>query len=182
MIKIVTDRLIIRDHVENDLNDLHSLISNEKVMYYLPEIRTKNIEASKDNLENAIVEAKSSCRKKYFFAIIDKTTEKYIGEIGFTKLIDADEGCVMELGYFINDDWWGQGIVSEAAKAVIDYAFSELNAIKIETGCIVDNVGSEKVMKKLGMTKEAHYIKHVLLDNKLFDRVEYRMMKEEWLN
>lgn len=43
MIKIVTNRLIIRDHQEDDIYAMHELLSDEKDMFYLPEIRTSNI-------------------------------------------------------------------------------------------------------------------------------------------
>lgn len=181
MIKLETSSLIIRDHIEEDINSLHKLLSDKKTMYYLQDIRTQTLDESKQNLYEAIKESKLENRKKYFFAITMKETNEYIGEIGFTVLIDCSYGKVVELGYFILPGYWGKGIVTEAAKEVIDYAFNELNVIKIETGCIEDNIGSEMIMKKLGMIKEAELKKHVLLDSKLYDRVEYRLLKEEWL-
>lgn len=180
MIRLVTDRLIIRDHVDDDIHDMHSLLSDEQAMFYLPEIRTKNMEESENNLKVALYEAGLEKRTKFFHAIIDRNKQIYIGEIGFTKIIDSKLGNVMSLGYFIKKEYWGKGIVTEACRAVISYAFLNLNTIKIGTGCLVDNVGSEKVMKKLGMIKEAEFKKHVLLNDELFDRVEYRLMKEEW--
>lgn len=180
MIKIVTNRLIIRDHQEDDIYAMHKLLSDEKTMFYLPEIRTSNIDETKDNLKVAIEEAKANDRSKYFFAIINNDTQDYIGEIGFTKINEYTYGNVMNLGYFIKQEYWGKGIVTEASRAVINYAFNNLGTIKIETGCLVENKGSERVMKKLGMTKEAELKKHILLNDKLYDRVEYRLLKEEW--
>lgn len=180
MIKITTSRLLIRDHIEEDLDAMHELLSDEKAMFYLPGLRKKNIEESKQNLQVAINEANSVNRSKFFFAIIDKNTQEYIGEIGFTKKIENAFGNVMDLGYFIKEVYWGKGIITEASKAVISYAFNNLNTIKIEAGCVIDNRGSERVMKKLGMIKEAEFKKHVLLETKLYDRVEYRLFRKEW--
>lgn len=125
-------------------------------------------------------EAKAKDRSKYFFAIINKDTQDYIGEIGFTKTMEYTYGNVMNPGYFIKQEYWSKGIVTEAARAIINYAFNNLGTIKIESGCLVENKGSEKVMKKLGMTKEAEFRKHTLLNNMLYDRVEYRLLKKEW--
>lgn len=180
MVKIETDRLIIRDHLENDIDSLHELLINEKAMYYLPYIRTTTMDESKQNLYEAIKHSKLKNRKKYFFAILMKETNEYIGEIGFTVTIDCSYGKVINLGYFIMPCYWGKGIVTEATRKVIDYAFSETDVIKIETGCIKGNIGSEKIMQKVGMVKEAELKKHVLLNSKLYDRVEYRLLKEEW--
>lgn len=180
MVKFETERLIIRDHVEQDVDYLHSLISDEKAMFYLPDIKTDTLDQSKENLYEAIKESNLDERKKYFFAIVDKETSQYIGEIGYMVIINCSCGKVVNLGYFILPAYWGKGIVTEAAKAVINYAFSHEDILKIETGCIKENAGSEKVMKKAGMVKEAEFKKHVLLNSKLYDRVEYRLLREEW--
>jgi [ribosomal protein S5]-alanine N-acetyltransferase len=180
MINIETDRLIIRDHIEEDIESVHNLLSDEKAMHYLPDIKTNTLDESKQNLYEAIKESHLESRTKYFFAIIERTTDKYIGEIGYTVIIDSSEGKVVNLGYFILPMYWGKGFVTETAKAVADYAFNSGNVIKIETGCVKENVGSEWVMKKVGMIKEAELVKHVLLHSKLHDRVEYRLLKEEW--
>ncbi|MFL0270194.1 GNAT family N-acetyltransferase [Candidatus Clostridium radicumherbarum] len=180
MIKIETSRLLIRDHIKEDLLPLHSLLSNEEAMYYIPDLKTENIEESRENLDLAMNEAKLKDRNKYFFAIINKETNEYVGDIGFTVIIDSLYGKVVNMGYFSLPKFWGKGLITEAAEAVIDFAFNNAWVLKIETGCIKANKGSERVMQKVGMLKEADMKLHVLLDNKLFDRVEYRILKEEW--
>lgn len=181
MIKIETTRLLIRDHIEADLLPLHSLLSNEEAMYYIPDLKTTNIKESYDNLALAMNEAKLSNREKYFFAIINKGTNEYVGDIGFTVIIDSPYGKIVNLGYFSLPKFWGNGLITEAAEAVLDFAFNNAGVLKIETGCIKANKGSEKVMQKVGMIKEADMKLHIFLHNKLFDRVEYRMLKEEWI-
>jgi [ribosomal protein S5]-alanine N-acetyltransferase len=180
MIKIETSRLLIRDHIKEDLLPLHNLLSNEEAMYYIPDLKTENIEESMENLAVAMNEAKLRSREKYFFAIINKESNEYVGDIGFTIIIDSPYGKVVNLGYFSMPKFWGKGIITEAAEAVIDFAFNNAGVLKIETGCIKVNKGSEKVMQNIGMTKEADMKLHVFLHNKLFDRVEYRMLKDEW--
>ncbi|TFB24090.1 N-acetyltransferase, partial [Filobacillus milosensis] len=99
MLKISTDRLIIRDHIEEDLYPMHELLSSRKEMYYLPELRTTSIEVINQNLQVAINESKTNKRSKFFFAIIDKNTGDYIGEIGFIRKSKSIFGDIMELGY-----------------------------------------------------------------------------------
>lgn len=180
MIRMETERLVVRDHIEQDINGLHSILSNEKAMYYLPDIKTSTLDESKQNLYESIKEAHLENRNKYFFAIVKKDTNEYIGEIGFTVILDSSYGKVVNLGYFILPSYWGKGFTTEAAKVVINYAFTRDDIIKIETGCIKENIASEGVMKKVGMIKEAEFLKHVELYSKLQDRVEYRLLKEEW--
>ncbi|SDY92582.1 Protein N-acetyltransferase, RimJ/RimL family [Evansella caseinilytica] len=178
MIAIHTERLIIRDHIESDLEALHKLISNKEVMNYLPEIMTETIEESKLNLHEAIEESKNDNRVKYYFAIINKKTDQFIGEIGFTKIKECTEGNILNLGYFIFKEYWGRGYAVEASKAIIDYAFKKINTVKVETGCLKENKQSEKVMIKIGLKKEADFRKHIIIN----DRLEYGITREDWLD
>lgn len=181
MINIETNRLIIRDHLHSDLDSMHKLLSDSLAMYYLPDIRTNSFEESKLNLETAIKEASLIDRQKFFFTIVNKKERNYIGEIGFTITENTPKGKRVHLGYFILQKYWGKGFVTEAAKAIIDFAFENVGVHKITTGCIKENIGSEKVMKKCNMKKEAEFIKHIWHDGKWKDRVEYGLLREDWI-
>jgi ribosomal-protein-alanine N-acetyltransferase len=180
MVQLYTERLIIRDHVLDDLTEHHELLSDEKSMRYLPEIKTKNLNESKANLLKSIEEAGSKDRKLYFFRIENKNTKEYIGEIGYTATKETPFGKIVDMGYFIKEKHWGKGYTTEALKRVIEYAFEDDNVYRISTGCIKENKGSEKVMIKSGMIKEAEYKEYQLHENKLKDRVEYILLKHEW--
>ncbi|RSK27542.1 N-acetyltransferase [Bacillus sp. HMF5848] len=177
MIYLSTERLIIRDHMKEDLLSMHALMSNKKVMYYLPSLRKTSLDETTLALQHAIDEANSEKRCKFFFAILDKSTEDYVGEIGLTVVNEDSVGKVMDLGYFIHEKYWGKGITTEAAKVVIEYAFSYLHTKEITAGCVVQNVNSEKIMKKLGMVKEAELS---YIDKQLSNRVKYRLWKDEY--
>ncbi len=181
MIRLQTDRLIIRDHLPEDLQAMHSLLSNPAAMYYLEDIRTSTLEETLQNLEIALAEGNRLDREKFFFAITDRRTGEYIGEIGYTVRLKTPDGSVVNLGYFLKPEHWGRGIATEAARAVLRYAFEEGGAVKVETGCIRDNIASQAVMIKLGMMKEADLRLHVWHDGELKDRVEYGMTKDDWI-
>ncbi|MDR2718951.1 MAG: GNAT family N-acetyltransferase [Treponema sp.] len=180
MVKLFTERLIIRDLTIDDLENHHKLISNNNVMKYLQDIKTNSIEESKENLLKAINDIKSEDRKLYFFLIEDKFINEFIGEIGYTVIKNTLYGKLVHLGYFIKEKYWNKGYVTEALKRVIEFAFEEDNVYRISTGCIKENVGSEKVMQKNGFIKEAEYKEYILHEGKLKDRVEYRLLKNEW--
>jgi ribosomal-protein-alanine N-acetyltransferase len=179
MIYLCTERLIIRNHVVDDLMSHHELLSDKISMKYLPEIKTNNIEESKINLLRAIGEIKNINRKLYFFRIELKETKEFIGEIGYTVEKETSIGKTVDLGYFIKEKHWGKGYTTEALKRIIEFAF-ENNVYRIATGCLKENIGSEKVMMKCGMIKEAELKEYQLHENKLKDRVLYRLLKNEW--
>ena len=180
MINLLTDRLVIRDYLINDLDNHHKLLSDEKVMYYLQDIRTNTIEESKENLLRVIFDQKSSDRKFYHFAVESRDNGEFIGGIGYTVLSNTPFGKLVNVGYFIFEKFWNRGFTTEALKRVIEFAFNESNVYRIHTGCLKENKYSEMVMKKCGFIKEAEFFEYVFHDGKFKDRVEYRLLKKEW--
>jgi len=180
MIKLFTERLIIRDLEFNDLENHHKLLSDKNVMYYLQDIQTSNLDESKENLNNVINDQNKKDRKYYFFIIENKETKEFIGEIGYTVINNTPYGKLVHLGYFILENYWNKGYVTEALKKLIEYSFEENNVYRIHTGCSKDNKYSEKIMIKCGFIKEAEFKEYNYHDGKLKDRVEYRMLKNEW--
>lgn len=180
MIKLETERIVVRDPVMDDLELHHKLLSDEKVMYYLPDIKTHSFEESKENFLSSIADTKSEQRTFYFFKIIDKKNLEHIGDIGYTVTNFSPVGKFVHLGYFIHERFWGKGYVTEALKEVIRFAFEENNVYRITTGCLSENIGSERVMQKCGFVKEAEHIDYEWHDGKVKTRVEYRLLKNEW--
>ncbi|MBF4694493.1 GNAT family N-acetyltransferase [Fusibacter ferrireducens] len=178
--KLENERIRIREYRESDFRSLHLLLTNNKVMTYMPEIRSNSLDDSYKTLYDAILESKLIHRQKYFFALEEKATNTYIGEIGYTILLEAIEGNVVNLGYFILPQYWGMGYVTEAVKMIIDYMFETQNIVKICAGCVADNRASIRVMEKAGMVQESHLVKHMILEGNLHDRYDYRITKDEW--
>lgn len=180
MIELLTSRLRIRDHKVEDLDAMHRLLSDPIAMRYLPDIRTDDLNGTRDNLLEAINAADRTDRTKWFFAVTDRNSEMYLGEVGYTVCAESTMGKVVQLGYFLLPRCWGEGIATEAAEAVLRFAFTEGGVCKVETGCLTENSASEGVMKKLGMTREAVLLCHTPHEGVLKDRVEYRMLRTEW--
>jgi ribosomal-protein-alanine N-acetyltransferase len=180
MIKLFTDRLIVRDYVIEDLENHHKLLSDTTVMYYLQDTKTENIEESKENLLRVLNDQGSNERKFYHFVIENKDSNEFIGGIGYTVSEYTPYGKLIHIGYFILKKYWNKGFTTEALKRVIEFAFDENDVYRIHTGCTKENIYSEKIMQKCGFIKEAEFIEYVFHDGKLKDRVEYRMLKNEW--
>jgi len=179
---MMSDRIYIQSHKEQDLLNYHKLMSDKESMFFLPDLLCNTIEESKKSLAIAINEASfGEKRMKYFWGIFLKDGT-YLGEIGYTVVsIDHLNNKCVNLGYFIYKDYWNKGYVSEAVKEVLHFAFNIDNVVKIETGCLIDNVYSERIMIKLGFNKESHKKKSRWLNGKWIDRVEYGFTKEQYL-
>lgn len=111
------------------------------------------------------------------FAIILKSIQKLIGSIGLIIDKRFNRG---ELGYWIGKEYWNQGYCTEAARAVLEYGFRQLDLHKITSSHFVRNPSSGKVMRKIGMKKEGVRKEHVIKWDKYEDIVIYAILKKEW--
>lgn len=180
MMNIETDRLIVRDYVEEDFNLIGRLICDDNGEAYFPNIGIETIDKVKENIYELIKESQLENRTRYFFAIIMKETNEYIGEIGYTIIDDTLDGKVAKLEYTISPIHWEKDFSIESAKGVINYAFKQGNIIKIEYECKKDDIDTQRVVESLGMIKKDDIDKPVLPNSEISDKIEYKILKEEW--
>lgn len=179
MLYLETERLILRDYKETDFADYYRLKSDDKTMYYLQDIKLSNAQEARADFNMVLEDMKKSDRKFYFLHIELKDSHKQVGSVGYTVTDDTPVGKMVHAGYFIYPEFWGKGYTTEAFKKVLEFAFSENNVYRVSTGCLAENVGSERVMQKCGLKKEAEHIDYEWHDGKMKTRFEYRLLKNE---
>ncbi len=168
MRQLETNRLIIRDFTLEDAKDLQAIFGDGETM--------KNCEPVYD-FEKTKAFLESFCIGRHgAVAVTQKHSQKMIGYILFC---DSAPG-VYEMGWIFNRSYWRQGYAHESCKAVIDFAFRELNAHKVFAEAI-DGIKSVGLMKKLGMIQEGIQRSHTL-DNfgNWSDLYYYGLLREEW--
>ena len=180
MIRLETNRLILRDYTESDFEDYYRLMSDEKTMYYLQDIMLRTREEAEAEFKKILADMRDPRREYYFLRMELKKTREQVGSIGYTVTDRAPQGKTVHLGYFTFPLFWGNGYTTEAAKRVLEYAFAEDGVYRVTTGCLKENAGSEAVMLKCGLKKEAELPDHVLHDGKMKTRLEYGLTKSEW--
>ncbi|HEX3078458.1 MAG TPA: GNAT family protein [Lachnospiraceae bacterium] len=181
MIRLETERLILRDYESGDLEEYHRLQSDDETMYYLRDIKTHSMEESKEHFSRILEDIQSTNRTMYFFHMEDRLTHEQIGSIGYTVTDRTPVGKLVHLGYFTYPKYWKRGYTSEALNEVLKFAFLIDDVYRITTGCLADNIGSEMVMLKCGMVKEAVHKNYEWHDGKMRTRLEYRLLREEWI-
>lgn len=175
-----TERLILRDYREDDFNDYYRLKTDSKTMYYLQDIQLHTKEEAYDDFHKVLDDMSKVDRKFYFMHIELKDSHEQVGSIGYTVLNDTPVGKIVHAGYFIYPEFWGKGYTTEAFQRVLAFAFSDNNVYRVSTGCLAENIGSERVMQKCGLIKEAEHIDYEWHDGKMKTRLEYRLLKREW--
>lgn len=153
-IKHQTERLTLRFISMEDLQVVHDMNSLEEVERYNTLGIPANIEVTKSHIEMWLEEQKKYVVQKYVFAIELKDTNEFIGMIGMTKGKEKYKNAEVWFKFYPN--YWNKGYGTEALKRIIRFGFQDLNLHLIEAGCAVGNIGSQKVIEKSGMIKEAH--------------------------
>lgn len=98
---------------------------------------------------------------------------KVVGGIGFHKI----EAHKAELGYWLGENYWGQGIMTSAVKLVTKYGFAKLGLRRIYADVFPFNKASVKVLEKAGYKYEGRLRKNVLKDNKPMDHLLFAKVK-----
>lgn len=148
--------IYLREVNIKDANDLYKITSNERVTKYLGWNPHKNIEETKNIITNFYLTKKENL-KINSQAIVYKENNKVIGIIDLNKVND-----LVEIGYYLSEDYWSQGIMSQALNLFLDIIFNQLNYDFIHISHNILNQGSERVILKNKFTfwkKENRYMK-----------------------
>ncbi len=115
------------------------------------------------------------------YAIIFKENNKMIGTCDFWY-VDFGKNCG-EIGYVLNKNYWGRGIVSQALKEVVKFGFEYLELERVQISHATDNIASQRVIEKCDFRLEGlkrHSDKH--RNGEYVDHKIYSILKEEYFN
>lgn len=146
-----TKRLLLRRLIQEDLDDLFALYCNPEITKYIPDA-PRNYEDTKEELEWFL-----NGHPRYpdlgLWATIHKETGSFIGRCGLLPWTIAGQQEV-EVAFTIAQDYWGQGLATEAALGILHYAFERLNLARLISLIDPANHASRRVAEKIGMTLE----------------------------
>lgn len=100
------------------------------------------------------------------------------GGIGITPLSDVYRRCG-EIGYWLARSHWNRGIVTEAARAMTEYAFGPLDLVRVQTGVFAWNTASMRVLEKCGYEREGLQRNGAFKDGQLVDLVLFGKVRPE---
>lgn len=162
---IHTKRLVLRKIIESDIPALNKMCSNPNVAKLVTWEAHKTIEETKAFYK--FIEFSYINRVPRFgFALKEDPTE-LIGEA--TAFWSSKRDNIIELGVMLNEDHWGKGLMVEALEAVMDYAWKNMDIVRIQARCKTENTQSFKMLTKLGMHHEGCLKKSLLAKGKAWD-------------
>jgi RimJ/RimL family protein N-acetyltransferase len=175
--ELVTGRLILREFKENDWPAVLAYQSDPLYLRYY-EWTDRDPRAVQEFVHTFLAQQKEQPRTRFQLAITLKPRQQLIGTCGIrTQSASAREG---DIGYELSPRHWGQGYATEAARAVLQFGFAELELHRIWSRCIADNVRSVRVLERLGMRLEGRLREKEYFKGRWWDTLLYAMLDHEW--
>lgn len=157
-----------------DAKDLATALSNRKIL---------------DNLRDGLpypyteqdgkdfIVAMLAADENSTFAFAITLDGKVIGSIGAFRQENIHKHTA-ELGYYIAEDHWGKGIMTEAVKQLCDYVFSHTDMIRIYAEPFAYNIGSQRVLEKAGFQYEGTLRNNAVKNGKILDMKMYSILRD----
>lgn len=174
---IETERLVLRELDKGDFSSIHSYASDPEVTKYQP--WGPNSEADTQMFLNQVIKYQlDNPRYNYEIAVVGKEDNKLIGACGIHLSDPNNRGGW--IGYCYNQEYWGSGYATESAKAIIKFGFERLNLHRIFATCDPDNIGSVRVLGKIGMIKEGCLRENKYQKGQWRDSFVYSILEQEY--
>lgn len=171
--EISSEGIILRPWSIKDATDLALIANNKKIADNLrdglPFPYTRN-----DAIDwlNTILPENFPPR---FFAIT--VDSRVVGNIGLVTKTDIYRKN-LEIGFFLSEEFWGQGIMTRAIRGATNYAFRNFDIVRMYAEVFSDNIGSRLALEKAGYVLEATIRKNIIKNDIIKDSCIYSMLRE----
>lgn len=152
MIKLETDRLILREWLDSDVPTFVKMNQDPKVMEFFQGLLSEEETKSRVewNLTHFVKHGYGN------FAVELKESQEFIGFVGLSNPpFEAHFTPAVEIGWRISSPHFGKGYATEAARKVLEFAFDELKLEEVLSWTVPSNKASRRVMEKIGMTRDS---------------------------
>ncbi|MBQ9545451.1 MAG: GNAT family N-acetyltransferase [Clostridia bacterium] len=168
-----TERLVLRKLTPRDAGDMFEYARSEEVTRFLTWYPHPDVSHTRAYLKAL----RSAYRKGRFFDWGVEFQGKMIGTCGFTNI--SEENSCGEIGYVLSPAFRGRGLMTEAAKRVVDFGFDDLGLERIEAKHIVGNEKSASLMRRCGMSCEGTLRNAMLIKGQFRTICIYSILRED---
>jgi RimJ/RimL family protein N-acetyltransferase len=175
---IETDRLTLRRYVATDYDDLLKLQSNPEVTRFLL-YDPKTPEQVQESLAGRMADVPMDGPDQALtLAVILRETGQHLGEV--TLFVENFEHQGGELGFVFHPESHGHGYAGEASVELLRLGFEELEMHRIIGRLDATNTSSAKLLQRLGMRQEAHFVRNEFLKGEWTDEAVFAMLRDGW--
>lgn len=174
-ITIQTPRLILSPLKDSDAQDIFEIFSDKKVMQFYDLLPFETLERAKEQVQfftNGYAQ-----KQMIRWGIRFKENSKLIGTCGFFAFNEDAEKA--ELGYELNSSYQGKGIMTEAISEALVFLFRQTTVNRVEAYVEPENIPSQKLLEKLGFTKEGTLRQYERCRGELIDICVFGLLRKE---
>ncbi len=177
--KIITKRLILRDITMNDAKSIAENANDRLNWYYTESMPYPySLKDAKEHIKKSIKKQKEKPRKDYGFGIFLKSEKKVIGKISLFGIDRMHKKA--SIGYWIGKNYRKLGLMSEAERAVLNFAFNKLGLNKIKGEAMVENKGSNALFEKFGFRMIGIEKEELIKKGKKKDAYAWELLKKNY--
>jgi RimJ/RimL family protein N-acetyltransferase len=175
--RIETPRLILRELLEEDADAVFRIFSDPEVMKYYDIDVFASIEQAQALIERQ--KHRFEQKERFRWGIALKVNDTIIGTGGYVAWNRM--WCNAELGYDLARLYWGQGIMTEALRAMIQFGFERMGLNRIEAEVMPDNIASIQLLRKLGFQEEGVLHERSFWQGSFHDLIMFALLKRNTL-
>jgi [ribosomal protein S5]-alanine N-acetyltransferase len=170
-----TERLNLREIKTEDAQNLFINFSNPEVMKHYGSELMDDIEEARGLIHSFHIgfEEEKSIR----WGIQLKDTNNLIGTVGFHAISAKNRRA--EIGYELNQEYWGKGLAKEAILKVVEYGFEKMRLKRIGAVVFLENESSSKLLLKIGFHKEGILRDYIVQNGNSYDTNVYSLLAPE---
>jgi ribosomal-protein-alanine N-acetyltransferase len=179
MVVLKTNRLLLRQFTPDDVDDVLEYTQDPEWSRY--QVNIPPVPLSRKMAEELVAMFSNPPATQgilQIFAIVLKG--KVIGELCLNQHEEDRRNERFELTYSISRQHWGKGLMTEATQEAVNWAFQTFSFNRMYAWCDPKNIGSWRVMEKLGMKREGLLRSHIKWNGEFRDQLYYGMLREEW--
>jgi [ribosomal protein S5]-alanine N-acetyltransferase len=174
--ELETERLVLREIVQADSEDLFRIFSDEETMRYWSCRPYTSADQARSLIESLAEAAREEAGVHW--AITLRGDGRLIGKLGYNEWRKAHRRG--DISYIVAREHWGKGVVSEALSAMLDYGFDHMDLHSVEAGVTPGNEASAQMLRKLGFRLEGHLRENFLTDRGFVDSLIYSLLRSDW--
>ncbi len=172
-----TERLLLREFVAEDWRAVYAYQNDPRYLeFYEWEHRTE--QDVKAFVQRFIDQQQESPRAKFQLAIVLPNSNKLIGNVGIRK--PYVKAYHAEMGYELDPREWNNGYATEAATAMLKFAFEQSRLHRVYARVNASNGNSIRLLEKLGMRQEGRLREDEFFKGRYWDTLVYGMLEDEW--
>lgn len=153
-LQIVTERLRLRPLSADDVDALVALDSDPEVRRYVDQTEAPSRAEVVDRMPRLLRRYREGAEPAFWAAEVE--TGAFCGWFHLRPL--EDDPGTLDVGYRLRREWWGRGLATEGAAALVRRAFLLLDAERVVAHALEANTASRRVLEKLGFQEEARYL------------------------